>query len=323
MEEFILPYLDQVRIPNQNSSIHKEECCFTFTSPESEEGLYVDLNSFLGFSKKYALLNFQKTGHKLYLHIKRIFREIVEPEKDKDKMDIQEPPKKKPTILAIGVEGGFQVDGDEKKYESEDILSIVVLPDFKSFPYPGNLPDKIQLSVTGIITANSAEKQQEVNEWVADRVESKYAKTLKQLDNGVKVGPKGWKCSKCDLTENLWMNLTDGTILCGRRNFDGSGGNGHAQMHFDQTAFPLAVKLGTITSDGKADVYSYGEGDMVEDLLVEHLAHFGIKASQMEKTEKTMAELEIDTNMNFDFSRIQEKDKKTHSSLWTWIYWSS
>jgi len=49
-----------------------------------------------------------------------------------------------------------------------------------------------------------------------------------QLDNGVKVSPSGWQCSKCDLKENLWLNLTDGTILCGRRNFDGSGGNGHA-----------------------------------------------------------------------------------------------
>lgn len=32
---------------------------------------------------------------------------------------------------------------------------------------------------------------------------------------------RGWKCAKCDLKENLWLNLTDGTILCGRRYFDG------------------------------------------------------------------------------------------------------
>ena len=32
---------------------------------------------------------------------------------------------------------------------------------------------------------------------------------------------RGWKCSKCDLTENLWLNLTDGSILCGRKYFDG------------------------------------------------------------------------------------------------------
>jgi hypothetical protein len=31
----------------------------------------------------------------------------------------------------------------------------------------------------------------------------------------------GWKCEKCDLTQNLWLNLTDGTILCGRKFYDG------------------------------------------------------------------------------------------------------
>lgn len=115
---------------------------------------------------------------------------------------------------------------------------------------------------------------------------SKYAADLLQLDNGVKVPPTGNKCTRCDLTENLWMNLTDGTILCGRKNFDGmswgawhgadrghvrklhaymptgTGGNGHAAEFYNETKYPLAVKLGTITADG-ADVYSYPEDDMV------------------------------------------------------------
>lgn len=60
----------------------------------------------------------------------------------------------------------------------------------------------------------------------------------------------GWRCEVCDLQENLWMNLTDGKVLCGRRYFDGSGGNNHALLHFQQTGHPLAVKLGTITPDG-------------------------------------------------------------------------
>ena len=32
----------------------------------------------------------------------------------------------------------------------------------------------------------------------------------------------GWKCGKCDLTQNLWLNLTDGAILCGRKFYDGA-----------------------------------------------------------------------------------------------------
>lgn len=67
--------------------------------------------------------------------------------------------------------------------------------------------------------------------------------------------------------------------------------------HYEKFDYPLAVKLGTITPDGKGDVYSYGEGEMVEDPhLIKHLSHFGIKTAQLEKTEKSMIELEIDLN---------------------------
>lgn len=60
------------------------------------------------------------------------------------------------------------------------------------------------------------------------------------------------------------------------RFYDGSGGNNHAVDHYSSSGYPLAVKLGTITNDGKADVYSYSEDDMVEDPnLIQHLAHWG------------------------------------------------
>ncbi len=60
----------------------------------------------------------------------------------------------------------------------------------------------------------------------------------------------GWKCQKCEMRENLWLNLTDGAVLCGKWFFDGSGGNGHALEHYRETNYPLAVKLDTITPDG-------------------------------------------------------------------------
>lgn len=57
-------------------------------------------------------------------------------------------------------------------------------------------------------------------------------------------------------------------------------------IDFPSTGYPLAVKLGTITKEGKGDVYSYDEteNDMVEDpYLAQHLLHFGIDVSQLEK----------------------------------------
>jgi ubiquitin carboxyl-terminal hydrolase 5/13 len=114
----------------------------------------------------------------------------------------------------------------------------------------------------------------------------------------------------------LWLCLTCGEISCGRKFFDGTGGNNHGVEHYQKTGHPLVVKLGTIIpSTGgekhKADVYSYPEDDMVENpLLEQHLLHFGINIAEMKKTEKTMAELELDQNVTFDFSRIQESDKE-------------
>lgn len=54
-----------------------------------------------------------------------------------------------------------------------------------------------------------------------------------------KIPPSGWKCERCDLTTNLWLNLTDGSILCGRKFFDGSGGNNHALEHYAITSKEL------------------------------------------------------------------------------------
>jgi len=96
-----------------------------------------------------------------------------------------------------------------------------------------------------------------------------------------------------------------------RSQLDGTGGNNHAIEHYDKTKYPLAVKLGTINAKG-ADVYSYDEDDMVEDAnLSIHLAHFGINMNKMEKSDKTMAELEIDLNQKVgEWDRIQESGSK-------------
>ncbi|XP_074752019.1 ubiquitin carboxyl-terminal hydrolase 5 isoform X6 [Athene noctua] len=223
-----------------------------------------------------------------------------------------DPPRKKPTRLAIGVEGGFDIT--EEKFEYDEDVKIVIFPEHLDIPRDGleGLPDmvrdRIASAVEAILTADSASRKQEVQAWDGEvRRVSKHAFSLHQLQNDVRIPPCGWKCSKCDMRENLWLNMTDGSILCGRRYFDGSGGNNHAVEHYRETGYPLAVKLGTITPDG-ADVYSYDEDDMVLDPnLAEHLAHFGIDMLKMQKTDKTMTELEIDMNQRIgEWELIQE-----------------
>ena len=58
------------------------------------------------------------------------------------------------------------------------------------------------------------------------------------------------KCDGCDLTSNLWLCMTCGHVNCGREQFGGIGGNGHAKEHRNTTGHSVAVKLGTITPEG-------------------------------------------------------------------------
>jgi ubiquitin carboxyl-terminal hydrolase 5/13 len=176
------------------------------------------------------------------------------------------------------------------------------------------LPQLILDTITAIQSHESAYHQEEVAAWQEERFVSKYAYSLQQLPvpegKVISMNPADWKCDETGVTDNLWLNLSTGFIGSGRQNFDGTGGNGAAMRHFEATGkkYPLVVKLGTITPSG-ADVYSYAddENDMVIDPLLEtHLSHWGINMKSMEKTEKTMAELQIEVNLKFEFDRITE-----------------
>ncbi|GJP68268.1 hypothetical protein CLOP_g25002 [Closterium sp. NIES-67] len=316
--ERLRAHLQRVRVADGGTRVYKEECCITFDTPRSKTGLLVDLNSFLAFSERAAAWQHAKTGNAVFLRIREVEKEKErkkgaegEDGEDGEEMD-KEPPSKKPTLLAIGMEGGFN---PEKEVQYEARYSVVLLPDKLELPYPNNdLPEIIRMSVESVIAAEGAERKQQVSAWVAEKKRiAKSALSLVQLDNGVKVPslPALWQCAKCEKKENLWMNLSDGTILCGRKLWDGTGGNGHALTHYEETKFPLAVKLGTITPDLEtADVYSYEEDDTVEDpLLAKHLAHFGIDFSALTKTEQTTAERELDQNLSFDWNRMQEQGK--------------
>ncbi|KAK2369660.1 ubiquitin-specific protease ubp14 [Trifolium repens] len=291
--------LSRVRIPEPTNRVYKQECCLSFDTPMSEGGLFIDMFTFLAFGKDYVGWNFEKTGNPVYLHIKKTKKLVPE-----------DRPSKKPTLLAIGVDGGF--DNNDSEYE--ETLNIVILPDYVSLTFPSvELPEKVRLAVDAILLDAGAERKEQVAAWTADKkLVSTYAMSLQQIDNGVVIPPSGWKCSQCDKTDNLWLNLTDGVILCGRKNWDGSGGNNHAVEHYKKTGYPLAVKLGTITADLEAaDVYSYPEDDNVLDpLLAQHLAFFGIDFSSLQKTEMTTAEKELDQNTNFEWNRIQESGQE-------------
>ncbi len=118
-------------------------------------------------------------------------------------------------------------------------------------------------------------------------------------------------CSKCDLKENLWLCLQCGNLGCGRAQFGGAGGNGHGLSHTEETSHAVAVKLGSITSEGTADIYCYAcNEERVDTELTKHLAHWGINIAEREKTEKSLTEMQIEQNLRWDFAMTTEDGKE-------------
>ena len=115
----------------------------------------------------------------------------------------------------------------------------------------------------------------------------------------------------CDLKENLWLCLQCGNLGCGRSQFGGGGGNSHGLKHTEETSHAVAVKLGSITPEGTADIYCYAcNEERVDTELTKHLAHWGINIAEREKTEKSLTEMQIEQNLKWDFSMTTEDGKE-------------
>eukprot|EP00177_Eucheuma_denticulatum_P007462 GFKZ01013584.1.p1 GENE.GFKZ01013584.1~~GFKZ01013584.1.p1 ORF type:complete len:858 (+),score=140.23 GFKZ01013584.1:137-2710(+) len=293
--------------PLEGDQVYLDECMFSFDTPESPGGLYTSLKTWQSFGRDYVDKDYEKTGNQLYL--KQVTKRVAVDGSE----DSESNPEKAPSKLAIGVKGGFAFD--KLEYDKDTTTYLVVFPEKHEIKLPSPIvPPEIQLAIHQLwLCAQSQTAKRLVSAWEGvEQKESKYAKDLPQLETGKKIppDPKQWKCEESGMTENLWLNLSTGYIGSGRRNWDGSGGTGAALSHYEKTGrkYPLAVKLGTITPQG-ADVYSYApdEDDMVLDpYLAQHLSHWGINMMQQEKTEKTMAELQVDLNQSYQFDKITE-----------------
>ncbi|CAI5985125.1 unnamed protein product [Closterium sp. NIES-64] len=135
-------HLQRVRVADGSTRVFKEECCITFDTPRSKTGLLVDLNSFLAFSERAAAWQHAKTGNAVFLRIREVEKEKEGKEDEEGEEMDKEPPSKKPTLLAIGVEGGFN---PEKEVQYETRYSVVLLPDKLELPYPNNdLPEIVR-----------------------------------------------------------------------------------------------------------------------------------------------------------------------------------
>ncbi|KAG2483306.1 hypothetical protein HYH03_017809 [Edaphochlamys debaryana] len=291
-----------VKVPAYHDKVYKDECMFSYDSPESPGGLYVNLSTLQGFGEAHVAGDHLRTGCGLYLQLRNTRVPL---------------PKAEVEAARAAAQAAGQLLLNAPTYRLDKASALVVMAadpaQRVSIPLPcADLPERVLQSVDGVLRYESVTAAAAVAVFEEPRAVSKYAAGLEQLDTGRKISPNpaDWRCDETGVKENLWLNLSSGFIGSGRKNWDGSGGNGSALRHFEATGrkYPLVVKLGTITPHS-ADVYSYApdEDDMVTDpLLAQHLAHWGIDIMKMEKTEKTMTELQADLNTGYEFSRITE-----------------
>lgn len=282
-----------LRPPRANQSVYREDCTQCFDSIDDDAGLDVCLHCFNGGcagERNHSLLHYSSTGHHLVLNIKRTRRQIQRDE-----------PPAKVTKLAIAAET------EEDKYETTTRVKCYACQLADVDKSSGNLA----AVVDGVLKAMTFAKREEVKAWEQEFVPCEHTLCLEQEASRQIESQNLGSCSKCDLKENLWLCLECGNLGCGRAQFGGVGGNSHGLAHATESGHAVAVKLGSITPEGNADVYCYAcNEERIDPELAKHLSHWGINIAEREKTEKSLMEMQVEQNLKWDFSMTTEDGKE-------------
>jgi len=248
-----------------------------------------------GPGHNHAETHFEGSQHAIFLNIKLT---------PKAAMADGQMPAQKITKLAIGMPGG--IDADTNKFDT----SASVCCRLCQAELPLENP-QVASMVDSVLLAQSAYNQGAVAEWSLDLRPCEHTLTLDQSAVTGAIDSKALAhCSKCDLKSNLWLCMTCGSLGCGRRYYDGTGGNGHGAEHSNETGHSVALKLGTITPEGSASIYCYScDEDVQDENLAEHLHTLGIDIASQKKTEKSVAELNLEANLNLTLSKVLEAGK--------------
>ena len=262
-------------------------------SKDEDTGLDICLSCFNGGctgDRQHALLHSNRTKHPLSLNIRRVRKKINSDE-----------PQPKVSKLAIAAET------ESDRYDTTTRVRCYDCAIDNVDQTKGNLP----MVINGVLTANTFAKQEEVKAWEQEMVACEHTLCLEQDPSREIASQDLGKCYACDLKENLWLCLTCGNLGCGRAQFGGVGGNSHALSHGSETFHSVAVKLGSLTADGNADIYCYACNDeKIDPELATHLAHWGINIADRQKTEKSLTEMQIEQNLKWDFSMTTEDGKE-------------
>ncbi|KAJ6502176.1 hypothetical protein C8R45DRAFT_975636 [Mycena sanguinolenta] len=291
--------LQRLSSPKLSQSVHREECTQCFDNQDGPQGIEVCLSCFNGGctgERHHMRTHLQRSGHRFTLNVKR------KPKPSTKRAEDEEPPAKISKLAIVE-------EREEDKYEHSTVVKCWTCDSEKGREIPEAVNDpKVKALVDETMLSLSSARQSEVKAWEEEFEACEHTLLLQQTGAGAIPASGLAHCTACELTSNLWLCLTCGSLGCGRVQYGGvTGGNGHGLRHFEETGHPVSVKLGTITPEGGADIYCYLCNDArLDPALSEHLITFGINVKTAQKTEKSMTEMQIEHNLKYDFSLTTE-----------------
>ena len=288
--------ISNISPPKPTDSVYREDCTLCFDSLDDPAGLDVCLHCFNGGcagERIHSRLHAQQSQHPLAVNIKRT--------RKRKQRDEGQPPEKI-TKVAIAAE----TEQDRYDTQAEVRCFECGMDGIKKDGRVGEVVD-------AVLKANTFAREAEVQAWEQEMIPCEHTLCLEQ-DAGREI-PAGdfGHCKNCHLKENLWLCLTCGNLGCGRTNYMGMGppGNNHQVEHNNATGHPVAVKLGSLTADGNADIHCYAcDEERTDPELVVHLANWGIDIADRVKTERSVTEMQLEHNLSYDFSMTTAEGKE-------------
>ncbi|KAL5064534.1 hypothetical protein RYX36_026271 [Vicia faba] len=131
-------------------------------------------------------------------------------------------------------------------------------------------------------------------DWLVDKINNSIGQdaTSKSLIGVLDI--YGFESFKSNSFEQFCINFT----------------NEKLQQHFNQHVFKMEQEEYTKEQIDWSYIEFVDNQNVLDPLLAQHLAFFGIDFSSLQKTEMTTAEKELDQNTNFEWNRIQESGQE-------------
>lgn len=296
--------LEGVNVP---STIAKDECIYCFETPfnnisdvnpvaTATNSLNICLSCFQALCDTHRELHMNVTQHSCdgvhtgYLNVAKL---------EKPKKETPEEAANKKIKLQVTEKSEDELYDTVWKLVQCANDSVETLLESSSVD-ANNIPKQI----TEILQSRSKELADQASSWELEIHTCEHSRNFDVANVPESVIDTS-KCKDCELTENLWLCLSCGNLGCGR-NQVGIEGHSHGLGHYDSHPdHSLAIKLGSL-SKNSSDLYCYKCDDEVKFsddnvTLSQVLAKFGIDISNKSATEKTLTELQVEQNMNWDF----------------------